>query len=277
MDILFELGANIIASVFLLGFGFAFGKYRERRAQAGKVLEMYDFYPFTLDERKVLFFDLEKFRKGVEHFLRRRDNTAAAQLLLIGQQNNVENSLSGRDLTNYRAFYGRYSGDRLMDDTNRYLENYKRIVRLIGESFPGTGIEILLHNLSNPSSALAHLENDVTGRKVGAPATNLVHDLKMRRENNQDKLNYELNIGARRFKCTTIPIYRDKFGLVGAICMNVDYNYLDEEVRENRQKLDDFLDRMLKVDMKLDENILSTEEYDLALEGKRHFQYRLVG
>ena len=43
----------------------------------------------------------------------------------------------------------------------------------------------------------------------------------------QDKLNYELNIGARRFKCTTIPIYREDIGLVGAICINVDsYNFV---------------------------------------------------
>ena len=31
--------------------------------------------------------------------------------------------------------------------------------------------------------------------------------------------------------CTTIPIYREGLGLVGAVCINVDYNYLDEVVR----------------------------------------------
>ena len=61
------------------------------------------------------------------------------------------------------------------DDTAKYLENYQRIVRLIGNSFPNTGIEILLHNLSNPAKALYHIENNVTGRNIGAPATNLVH------------------------------------------------------------------------------------------------------
>ena len=67
-----------------------------------------------------------------------------------------------------------------MDDSLKYLENYKRIVRLIGDSFPDCGIEILLHNLSNPSKALYHLKNNVTGRSVEAPATNLVMDLKRR-------------------------------------------------------------------------------------------------
>ncbi len=154
----------------------------------------------------------------------------------------------------------------------KYLENYKRIVRLIGESFPDTGIEILLHNLSNPAKALCHIENNVTGRKVGAPATNLVHDLKMRRLTNKDKLNYELNIGCRKFKCTTIPIYREKYGLVGAICINLDFHYLNEEVRHDVEKLNAFLDAIVKTEVILDENILSKDEYDKALVGKRHFR-----
>ena len=60
--------------------------------------------------------------------------------------------------------------------------------------------------------------------------TNLVLDLKTRRHQNQDKLNYELSIGARRFKCTTIPIFREEYGLVGAICINIDERFLREEV-----------------------------------------------
>ena len=272
MEMFSELAINVTASILLLGFGYLYGKYRERRLQQGKVLEEYDFYPFELDENKILFFDLDKFNSGVGHFLDRRDNIAARQLVLIGQQNNVENKLTGDDLTKFRKFYRKYLGDKILDDTTKYLENYKRIVRLIGESFPDTGIEILLHNLSNPAKALYHIENNVTGRKVGAPATNLVHDLKMRRLMNEDKLNYELNIGSRKFKCTTIPIYREKYGLVGAICINLDFNYLNEEVRQDVEKLNVFLDGMVKTEVILDENILSKDEYEKALNGKRHFR-----
>jgi predicted transcriptional regulator YheO len=143
---------------------------------------------------------------------------------------------------------------------------------LIGDSFPDTGMEILLHNLTNPSKALYHIKNNVTGRNIEAPATNLVHDLKMRGLQNQDKLNYELNIGSRKFKCTTIPIYRDEYGLVGAICINVDYHYLNEEVRKNQEKLNAFINAICKTDMVLDENILSKDEYEKALAGKRHFR-----
>jgi predicted transcriptional regulator YheO len=272
MDMFSELLVNVFASAVLLGFGYLYGKYRERRLNQGKVLEEYDFYPFDLDEKKTLFLDMGKFNTAVSHFLSHRDNIASGQLILIGQQNNLDNKLTGSELQQYRKFYRVYSGDKILDDTTKYLENYKRIVRLIGDSFPDTGIEILLHNLANPAKALYHIKNNVTGRNVGAPATNLVHDLKKRRLENQDKLNYELNIGHRKFKCTTIPIYRKNFGLVGAICINVDYHYLNDEVRNNPATLNVFLDALVKTDMVLDENILSKDEYEKALAGKKHFR-----
>ena len=193
-------------------------------------------------------------------------------MILIGEQNNIENKLKGNGKEIYQKLYNRYDGKKIIDDTAKFLENYKRIVRLIGDSFPDTGMEILLHNLTNPSKALYHIKNNVTGRNIEAPATNLVHDLKMRGLQNQDKLNYELNIGSRKFKCTTIPIYRDEYGLVGAICINIDYHYLDQEVRNDQARLDSFLDSILKTDMVLDENILSKDEYEKALKGKKHFR-----
>lgn len=70
----------------------------------------------------------------------------------------------------------------------------------------------------------------------------------------------------------TIPIYKDKMGLVGAICINVDYNYLNDEGRNDPNLINDFLNSMCKVDMKLDENILGKTEYEKALKGKRHFR-----
>ena len=267
-----ELIINVAASAILLFFGYLYGKFRERKLHEGKNLDDYDFYPFDLDEKKHLFFDMGKFSEGVKYLLNHPDNTAARQLIIIGQQNNVENNLSVHEKEDYKNFYNKYDGNKIIDDTAKYLENYKRIVRLIGDSFPDTGMEILLHNLTNPSKALYHIKNNVTGRNIDAPATNLVHDLKMRGMQNQDKLNYELNIGSRKFKCTTIPIYRDGYGLLGAICINVDYHYINEEVRRDEKKLNSFINSICKTDMMLDENILSEDEYKKALAGKRHFR-----
>lgn len=263
---------GLIASLLFVGLGFLYGRYRERKKNQGSPLENYSFYPFSLDDSKRLQFDFDLFNEAVASLIKTKDFQAGKQLVLIGEQNNVRQVLKTPFLDKYEKLYKVYNGDKVLDDSTQFLENYKRIVRLIGDSFPDCGIEILLHNLSNPSKALYHLKNNVTGRSVEAPATNLVMDLKRRDSNKEDKLNYELNIGSRKFKCTTIPIYKDKMGLVGAICINVDYNYLNDEVRNDPKLINDFLNSMCKVDMKLDENILGKTEYEKALKGKRHFR-----
>jgi len=267
-----NIAYGLIASAVFLGIGFLYGRYKERKKQKGRPLEDYSFYPFSLNDNKMLQFDFDLFNEAVSALIKKKDHQAGQQLVLIGEQNNVRQVLKTSFLLKYEKLYKLYDGDKVMDDSTHFLENYKRIVRLIGDSFPDSGIEILLHNLSNPSKALYIIKNNVTGRNVEAPATNLVLDLKRRQSNKQDKLNYELNIGARKFKCTTIPIYKDKMGIVGSICINVDYNYLNDAVRNDPKKINTFLDAMCKVELELDENILSKNEYEKALNGKRHFR-----
>src|SRR4051794_39099627 len=128
------------------------------------------------------------------------------------------------------------------------------------------------HALSNPSLSLVGTKKNVTGHNLRDGTTSLVIDLKKRQLVNEDKLNYELNIGARRFKCTTIPIMRKEYGVVGAVCINIDANYLTEDVMHDAQKVRAWFESFCRVDMQLDENILSRDEYAKALKGKRHFR-----
>jgi hypothetical protein len=97
-------------------------------------------------------------------------------------------------------------------------------------------------------------------------------NLMRRVDRKENKLNYELNIGARRFKCTTIPIVRPGYGVVGAICINIDINYVRDELLKSVENTAAFLAQYCQTDVKLDETILSKEEYRLALTGKRHFR-----
>ena len=270
-DITINVIASIIASGILLSAGFLWGKYRERH-RFGKRLEEYDFYPYTVNRENFPEFNLKDFRLGMHYFLKNVDPTAARQLIFIGEQNNVRNQLEPAEQKVYERLYGKYDGKRIADDTSEYLENFAKLVRLIGKSFPNIGIEILLHDLSNPSHSLVVLENNVTGRNLRDGATNLVIDLKKRQLLNEDKLNYELNLGARKFKCTTIPIIRKEYGVVGAICINVDANYLTEEILSSAEKVRAFFTTFCRTDMRIDENILSRDEYAKALKGKRHFR-----
>jgi len=275
-----ELSTNvigsIIASLFFLAAGFVWGKYKERRRRFGRNLEEYDFYPFTVTRENFGAFSLNDFRLGMHYFLKNTDYTAARQLIFIGEQNNVRGILEPAEQKVYAQLFEKYDGKKIADDTTEFLENYARIVRLIGKSFPNTGIEILLHNLADPAHSLIALENNVTGRNLRDGTTNLLIDLKKRQLLHEHKLNYELNIGARKFKCTTIPIMRKEFGIVGAICINLDANYLTDEVLSNRERIEAFFKNLCRTDMQLDENILSKDEYAKALRGKRHFKDETV-
>jgi predicted transcriptional regulator YheO len=275
-----ELSINVIASIIVsllfLVTGFLWGKYKERRREFGRNLEEYDFYPFTVTRENFGEFNLKDFRLGMHYFLKNQDRTAAQQLIFIGEQNNVREQLEPAEQKVYAQLFEKYDGKKIADDTTEFLDNYIRLVRLIGKSFPNCGMEILLHNLADPSHSLIVLENDVTGRHLRDGTTNLLIDLKKRQLLNEEKLNYELNIGARKFKCTTIPIKRKEFGIVGAICINVDANCITEEVLRDRQRIETWFQNFLRTDMQLDENILSKDEYAKALKGKRHFKDETV-
>jgi predicted transcriptional regulator YheO len=270
-DLTINIIASVITSALLLAVGFIWGKYKERH-RYGRRLEEYDFYPYTVNRDNFPEFNSKDFRLGMHYFLRNNDPTAARELIFIGQQNNVRTQLEPAEQKVYARLFEKYEGRKIVDDTAEYLENFHRIVRLIGKSFPDLGIEILLHDLSNPSQSLVALENNVTGRRLRDGTTNLVIDLKKRQLLHEDKLNYGLTLGARRFKCTTIPILRKEYGVVGAICINVDANYLTEEVLVNHDRVTNFFRTFCRTDMELDENILSRDEYAKALKGKRHFK-----
>jgi predicted transcriptional regulator YheO len=271
-SILVPVLAEVVVSLLLFAGGYFLGKYRERSRAHGKNLDEYDFYPFEADKDNLPQFNLRDFRLAVHYFLKNKDFIAAQQLIFIGEQNNVRVHLEAVELKQYEKLYQLYHGSKIEFDNNEYLENYRRIVRLVGQTFRHMGIEVLLHNLMNPSRSIIEIENgEVTGRKAGMGTTMLVLDLKKRKELNEDKLNYELAIGARKFKCTTIPIFRNDYGLIGAICINIDVNYINEEVMKSKEQLEAFFADYCQTDMVLDENILSKEEFERAKRGKKHW------
>ena len=265
--------AEALVSIILLALGFVVGKHRERRRLRGRDLTEYDFYPYQTTADNFAEFSLRDFRLGMHYLLRNRDSRAARQLIFIGEQNNVRDLLDDKDKRSFEKLFSKYGGAEIISDANEYLENYRNIVRLLGKTFPNMGIEILLHDLANPSRSVVWIEGaEVTGRSLHMGTTTLLVDLKKRRALNEDKLNYELNLGARRFKCTTIPIVRKEFGVVGAVCMNIDINYIRDEVLKSAENVAEFFGHFCQTDMQLTENILSKGEYQKALVGKKHFR-----
>jgi predicted transcriptional regulator YheO len=270
--------SEFTASALLLIAGFLIGRYRERRRSKGKDLHQYDFYPYISTPENFAEFSLKDFRLGVHFLLRNADARAARQLIFIGEQNNVRQQLGAEDLRAYERLFTKYHGRSVTDDSQAFLENYRNMVRLIGRTFPHMGIEILLHDLSNPSKSITSIEGaEVTGRALEMGTTTLLVDLMRRVNQNQDKLNYELKIGTRRFKCTSVPIVRKDYGVVAAICINIDVNYISDYVLTSAERTAEFFQQYSQVDMQLDENILSKDEYRRAKAGKRHFRDTSVG
>lgn len=54
--------------------------------------------------------------------------------------------------------------------------------------------------------------------------------------------------------------------------INIDANYITEEVLKDRQCIETWFQNFLRTDMQLDENILSKDEYAKAQKGQRHFK-----
>jgi predicted transcriptional regulator YheO len=253
--------------------GILIGRWRERKRMRGRSLDDYDFYPYASTRENFAEFSLKDFRLGMHYFLRNADPRAARQLLFIGEQNDVRSQLDAAEREAYERLHAKYDGKSIADDTHEFLDNYRNLVRLFGRTFPQMGVEVLLHDLSNPTRSIVAIEGgETTGRSLAMGTTTLLIDLKRRRAMNQDKLNYELNIGSRRFKCTTVPIVRKDFGVVGAVCINIDVNYVHDEVLASAVRIREFFARYGQTDMQLDENILSRDEYQQALRGKRHFR-----
>src|SRR5207247_9947408 len=117
-------------------------------------------------------------RLRVHYFLKNNDYTATRQLIFIGEQNNVRGQLEPAEQKVYAKLFEKYDGKKIADDTTEYLENYVRLGRLIGKSFPNIGMEILLHNMAYPSHSLICLENNVTCTHLRDCTTNLLIDLK---------------------------------------------------------------------------------------------------
>jgi class 3 adenylate cyclase len=266
------LAGLIILLPVLFFTGYLIGKKANHNSVKPQRIEEYPFYPFITNEHGIVEFSQSLFNEAVRYLIKNKNPFASKQLIIIGEQNIVRDILATRDLNNYLVIYNKYDGQKLLSENEQFMENYKRIVTLIGRSFNGTGIEILLHNLVNPTKSVIAIENgEVTGRKIENGTTNLLLDLKTRKQQNQDKLNYQLQIGSRLFKCTTIPIFRKDYGLVGAICINVDVNFIRNEVMSKKEKLEAFIENIVKTNFQLNENILSKEEYKAAIAGKKHY------
>jgi len=109
------------------------------------------------------------------------------------------------------------SADRLI------LKSYKILIDGLA-NYLGDGYEFVLHSLENTDSSVIKIINGFhTGRKVGAPITDLALSMLAEIENVRDKgyISYRSkNKRGEPLKATTIAIYGDNGRVIGLLCIN---------------------------------------------------------
>lgn len=112
-------------------------------------------------------------------------------------------------------------GIRPTVDGERLIAVFSALVEPLGRSLPPS-TEVVLHDLSKLPNSIVAIHGDVTGRRVGDPATDLL--LKKLHELSEDHIvGYETHLAdGRRIRSSTM-IIRDVTGQpVAALCLNSD-------------------------------------------------------
>lgn len=110
------------------------------------------------------------------------------------------------------------------------MKNKESIFRALEHAAAGffavfpKNLEIVLHDLTEPSQSIRHISGNVTGRKVGDAVTDLIIKALHREGNNvRDRYNYKTTSrDGRTLKSSTIFIRDDDGDVIGALCINFD-------------------------------------------------------
>lgn len=164
------------------------------------------------------------------------------------------------------------------------LESYKTMVECLAKYLPNS-YEIVLHSLENlEESVIAIYNGEHTGRKVGAPITDLALNLLEQINNgNEDSIVYfSKNSRGEPLKSTTIAIRGDDKRIIGLVCINMYLNtpfkdILDSYVPQQlnsftetyKQSSDDLIKEtyeMVKTDVLADDSILPSNKNKIIIE-----------
>ncbi len=110
-----------------------------------------------------------------------------------------------------------------ISEKERIFENLKKVADAIHALF-GANCEVVIHDLADPRKSLIYMQGNVTGRKIGAPATDLLVQLVQEDGGEDDhRHNYKSVTADGRCLKSATTILRDSGGRpVAAFCINLD-------------------------------------------------------
>lgn len=113
-----------------------------------------------------------------------------------------------------------------MIDNNKYhpkLQALFPIAKGLADTFKKKA-EVLVHDLKKPESSLIYMAGNITGRKLGAPITNLILEtIKQKGNKASNLIGYQTNTkDGKTLKSTTIFVRDDEGIIIGCLCINID-------------------------------------------------------
>jgi predicted transcriptional regulator YheO len=116
----------------------------------------------------------------------------------------------------------------LKTEVHPILTSYIPVARGIAQTF-GSFCEVVIHDFSDVSSSIVAIFNqNVSGREVGSPVTNLGLEVIRKGFEGEDTLiNYANNSSThKKIKSSSMMIRDEQNTLIGCLCINVDLTYL---------------------------------------------------
>ncbi len=87
----------------------------------------------------------------------------------------------------------------------------------------GKNCEVVLHDFSDLSASLIHIAGNLTGRKIGAPITDLIFKAyKDKGDDVQDVSGYRTIFNGRIMKSSTTFLRNNTGKVIGCLCINLD-------------------------------------------------------
>ncbi|HJQ32080.1 MAG TPA: PAS domain-containing protein [Pyrinomonadaceae bacterium] len=220
------------------------------------------YYPISLAPgTNVPSLNRQIFLKAVHYFLRDDcyDRLAAMDLVYLREDNIdrkgdilpdtalplYENLIEKYDLLDFIENFG--------EENAQIFGNFKRLVNDLGDTLSDIYLEILLHNVRNPLRSIIAARNTerVSGRSLYDPSTRFVIQYV---KNQGRRLVRALEGGSevsylkqftptKRVKATTTPLYHERYGLIGILCLNIDVDVVKGLDKRGRME---FFDNYVK-------------------------------
>lgn len=226
----------------------------ESRIEGKRLFEHPGYYPIDVAPKTNLpSLNRKIFVKAIEYFLKddNYDRLAAMDLVYLREDNFEDRDvLKKADLPLYKALVQKYDLLEFIatfkEEDREMFRNFRRIVDDLGETLKDVYLEILLHNVRNPIRSIIACRNSekISQRKLFDPSTRFVVQYLrdqgrrlIRAMHSGSKVSYLKQFHrTKQVKATTTPLFNEKYGLIGIICVNIDIDSvmgLDKKGRDS--------------------------------------------